>query len=229
MRKDKDLIIPSYLFGKGKREDDIVKRRKLIPGPGKYEYFADFIKIHKPKYTFSRQKKNRDYSTISPGPGTYNHKEFIGKEATKKTMGIKKSLSNIDITPGPGQYKLTNPNIYLHKIPNIKLGKARRVSDLNDLRNTNPGPGQYDDINTIKNILVKNPSWKIGKAKRKILYYGEKSFPGVGNYTISGRPGELSPYYTMRIKGILSNYETEVPGPGTYKNEKMDLFRHYPS
>ena len=229
LRKDKDLIIPSYLFGKGKREDDIVKRRKLIPGPGKYEYFADFIKIHKPKYTFSRQKKNRDYSTISPGPGTYNHKEFIGKEATKKTMGIKKSLSNIDITPGPGQYKLTNPNIYLHKIPNIKLGKARRVSDLNDLRNTNPGPGQYDDINTIKNILVKNPSWKIGKAKRKILYYGEKSFPGVGNYTISGRPGELSPYYTMRIKGILSNYETEVPGPGTYKNEKMDLFRHYPS
>ena len=62
----------------------------------------DFIKYHKPKYLFGRQKKNRDYSTISPGLGTYNHKEFIGKEAPKKTMGIKKSISNTDITPGRG-------------------------------------------------------------------------------------------------------------------------------
>ena len=229
LRKDKDLIIPSYLFGKGKREDEIVERRKYIPGPGNYEFFADILKIHKPKYSFGRQKKNRDYSTLSPGPGTYNHKEFIGKEATKKTIGIKNSLSTNDITPGPGQYKQTNPNNYLHKIPSMKMSRAKRVGDLNDLRNTNPGPGQYDDNITIKNILIKNPSWKIGKSKRKALYNGEIAFPGVGNYTISGRPGEFSPHYTMRIKGILTKYETDVPAPGTYKNETMNLFKHYPS
>ena len=101
------------------------------------------------------------------------------------------------------------------------MSKAKRVSDLNDIRNTNPGPGQYNDNNTIQNILVKNPSWKIGKAKRKKLYYGDQSFPGVA---ISGSPGERLPHYTMRIKGVISKYETDVPGPGTYKNEKMSLF-----
>jgi hypothetical protein len=229
LRKDKDLIVPSYLFGKEKRVDEIVKRRKYIPGPGKYEYFADFIKIHKPNYSFGRQKKNRDDSSLSPGPGAYNYKEFIGKEATKKTIGMKHSLSCKDITPGPGQYRLINANNYLHKNPNTKLSKAKRVSDLNDLRNTNPGPGQYNDYTTIKNILIKNPSWIIGKANRKSLNNGDQSFPGVGHYTISGRPGDLSPHYSMRIKGIMSKYETDVPGPGTYKNEKMSLYKHYPS
>ena len=33
----------------------------------------------------------------------------------------------------------------------------------------------------------------------------------------------------MREKGILSNYTTDVPGPGTYKNENMTLYKHYPS
>ena len=32
LRKEKDLIIPSYLFGKEKREDEIVKRRKKYRG-----------------------------------------------------------------------------------------------------------------------------------------------------------------------------------------------------
>ena len=36
---------------------------------------------------------------------------FIGKEAPKKTIGIKYSYSTSDlITPGPGHYKQSNPN-----------------------------------------------------------------------------------------------------------------------
>ena len=229
LRKEKDLIIPSYLFGREKRDDEIVKRRKKNPGPGKYEYFADSIHIHKPIYSFGKQRKNKDYSTFTPGPGTYGHKEFIGKEATKKTIGIKYNFSSNDITPGPGHYEQSNPNNYLHKNPFIKIGNAKRVGDLNDLRNTNPGPGQYDDDTTIKNVFIKNPSWKIGTSKRKSLDHADKSFPGVGNYTISGELGAFSPHYTMREKGILSNYTTDVPGPGTYKNENMTLYKHYPS
>ena len=33
----------------------------------------------------------------------------------------------------------------------------------------------------------------------------------------------------MRIKGITPNFNTYSPGPGTYKNEKMGLYKHYPS
>ena len=35
IRKDKDLIILSYLLGKEKRDDEIIKRKKKIPGPRK--------------------------------------------------------------------------------------------------------------------------------------------------------------------------------------------------
>ena len=76
---------------------------------------------------------------------------------------------------------------------------------------------------------MKNPSWVIGSSKRKSLNPADKSFPGVGNYTICGKIGDSSPYYTMRIKGDMSNFKTDVPGPGTYKNEKMGLYKHYPA
>ena len=33
----------------------------------------------------------------------------------------------------------------------------------------------------------------------------------------------------MRIKGHLLNNSNEVPGPGQYKNEKMNLYKHNPS
>ena len=230
IRKDKDLVIPSYLFGKEIRDDKIVKGRKKIPGPGKYEYDADPLYIHKPIYSFGKQKKGRRFDNFTPGPGSYSHKEFIGKEAPKKTIGIKYSLSSNDIiTPGPGHYNQSNSNNYLHKNPNTKISKAKRITDLNDLRNDNPGPGQYNNDTDMKNILVKNPSWKIGSSVRKSLNPADKSFPGVGNYTICGNIGESSPYYTMRIKGNISNYKTDVPGPGTYMNEKMGLYKHYPS
>ena len=152
------------------------------------------------------------------------------KRRIKKTIGMKHNFSSNDlITSGPGHYEEINSNEYLHKNPNRKISKTKRVTDLNDLRNDNPGPGQYNDDITIKNILIKNHSWKIGSSKRKSLNEGDKLFPGVGNYTIYGDLGNNSPHYSMRIKGKLSNYENDVPGPGTYKNEKMCLYKHYPS
>ena len=231
IRKDKDLVFPSYLFGKEKREDEIVKSKKIIPGPGNYEYNADHIKNHHPIYSFGTQKKTRNYGTFTPGPGTYNYKEYIGKESAKKTIGLKYNFQTIDsMTPGPGHYMQSNLNIYLKKAPNAKIGKSVRKNEF--LKNSsigNPGPGQYNDDLTIKKILIRNPSWKMGSSKRKSLSPSDKSFPGVGNYTISGNFGHNSPKYTMRIKGIMSKYTTDVPGPGTYNNDKMYLYRKNPS
>ena len=111
----------------------------------------------------------------------------------------------------------------------MKIGKSKRFNLLINSRNQNPGPGQYNDDKTIKFIKIKNPSWKIGSSKRKSLNQSDKVVPGVGNYSISGVFGNYSPQYTMRIKGILSNNKKDVPGPGQYNNEKMDLYKHYPS
>ena len=230
IRKEKEIINPSYLFGREKREDEIVKRRKIIPGPGKYEYDADHIKVHKPNYSFGTQTKGRNYNTLTPGPGSYSYKEFIGKEAPKKTIGIKYNyINNGFTTPGPGYYRESNLNNYLKKLPNTIIGKEIRKNKFLEPNNSNPGPGQYNDNIKIKNVLKKNPSWKIGTSRRKSLTLHDKSFPGVGNYTICGSFGENSPHYTMRIKGMLDDYSNDVPGPGTYKNEKMNLYKHYPS
>ena len=232
LRKEKDLIIPSYLFGRQKREDELVKSKKIIPGPGKYEYTKDHILLRHPKYSFGTTKKSRNYSSISPGPGAYSHKEFMGKDGPKKTIGIKYNYRQFDgiNTPGPGHYKESNMDNYLNKAPIMKIGKSKRVNQLlNNPTNPNPGPGQYNDDKTIKFVQIKNPSWKIGSSKRKSLSQKDRSVPGVGNYTISGVFGSYSPHYTMRIKGILANYKTDVPGPGQYQNEKMNLYKHYPS
>ena len=81
IRKEKEIINPSYLFGREKREDEIVKRRKIIPGPGKYEYDDDHIKVHKPNYSFGTQTKGRNYNTLSRRWQTFfrsNSYNFVG-------------------------------------------------------------------------------------------------------------------------------------------------------
>ena len=141
-------------------------------------------------YILLEGKEKTEIMILLPlGPGSYGHKEFIGKESPKKTIDIKYNYnlsSNDIVTPGPGHYEQSNSNNYLHKNPNNKI---KRITDLNDLRNENPGPGQYKDDITIKNILMKNPSWVIGSSKRKSLNPADKSYPGVGNYTIYGKIG----------------------------------------
>ena len=224
LRKEKDLVTPSYLFGKEKREDETVKNKKIIPGPGKYEFIKDHILLHNPKYSFGHMKKSRNFSSITPGPGAYSYKEYMGKEGPKKSMGIKYNYRQFDgvDTPGPGQYKESKTDIYLPKAPIMKIGKSKRLNQLNNPSNTNPGPGQYNDDKNIKFVKIKNPSWKIGSSQRKALSQSDKSVPGVGNYTIYGTFGKYSPHYSMRIKGKISNYTNDVPGPGQFKNENWN-------
>ena len=232
LRKEKDLVSPSYLFGKERRENEYVKSKKIIPGPGKYEFTKDHILLHHPKYSFGLSKKSRNYSSISPGPGAYRFKEFMGKDGPKKTIGIRYNYRQYDgvDTPGPGHYRESKTDFYLPKAPIMKIGKSKRVNELlNNPTNSNPGPGQYNDDKTLKYVKEKNPSWKIGTSKRRSLSQNDKTVPGVGNYTISGKFGKYSPQYSMRIKGIMAKYVKDVPGPGQYKNEKMNLYKHYPS
>ena len=153
LRKEKDLVSPSYLFGKERRENEYVKSKKIIPGPGKYEFTKDHILLHHPKYSFGLSKKSRNYSSISPGPGAYRFKEFMGKDGPKKTIGIRYNYRQYDgvDTPGPGHYRESKTDFYLPKAPIMKIGKSKRVNELlNNPTNSNPGPGQYNDDKTLK-------------------------------------------------------------------------------
>lgn len=232
IRQEKALKKPSYIFGREKREERNMIRK--TPGPGKYEYNADPVRVHHPNFSFGSERRGRSDGFITPGPGNYKHKIFIGEnESRKSTIGIKYNLKSLGgtITPGPGHYKDTKVDFYRTKSPNYKLGTDKRKTSFKQKTDDycTPGPGQYNDTDKVKYVRIRNPSWKIGTSVRKGLSYTEDCVPGVGNYTISGTPGKGKPNYSMRIKGKMSNNDEDVPGPGQYKNEKMNLYKKYPS
>ena len=69
LRNNKDLVISSYIFGKAKRLlSSITTYNKLTPGPGKYKYNKDPIKVRNPKYSFGKEeRKNSGINNINPG------------------------------------------------------------------------------------------------------------------------------------------------------------------
>ena len=230
IRKDKVIISPSYLFGKEKRENNTVNNKKYIPGPGSYEHNKNNVLTRNPKYTFGSELKGKSYKTFAPGPGAYNFTELVGKEGAKITIGMRlnNTMMNGINTPGPGAYKESQLNFYKKKSPVAKLGKSKRSSELLKI-NTNPGPGAYSYVKGENITKEKSPSWKMGTSIRKSLSQTDISFPGVGNYTISGAPGANAPKYSMRIRSFISKFKNENPGPGQYNSMNMSIYNRAPS
>ena len=233
LRKEKEITSPSYLFGKEKRENNIVKIKKYVPGPGTYEQNKQYVLIRNPKYTFGLKLKGKNYNTLAPGPGAYNFRQLIGQEGTKITMGKKLNYDAINdkSTPGPGAYKESRINFYKKQSPTPKLGKSKRLFELLNI-NSNPGPGQYSFIEGENYTKVKSPSWKIGTSLRKSLSQTDISFPGVGNYNISGKLGDNAPKYSIRLKNFITKLKNENPGPGQYESTNitnMSLYNRAPS
>lgn len=54
----------------------------------------------------------------TPGPGNYEYKQFIGKEAPKITMSAKYGADKSEsrYVPGPGNYNQTSTNVYRPKV-----------------------------------------------------------------------------------------------------------------
>ncbi len=139
-------------------------------------------------------------------------------------MGLKYKSKSTVLLPGPGQYQSSNYNSILKKLPDIKIGKAKRF--INNSQD-NPGPGQYDNADQIKNVRLNKPSWKIGTSLRRPLNDIGDS-PGPGQYNIGKNIGDGAPQYSMRIKDNGNGNRYITPGPGRYKDVLNNL-KHYPS
>ena len=224
IRKDKDLKVPSSIFGHEKKFFSS-KEAILTPGPGQYGGNIDTTNIHHPKYSFGKEKRVTDKINENPGPGAYKHLIYTGKEGSKISMGLKyKSRSTTDFLPGPGQYSSYNYNMVSKKLPDIKIGKAKRfISD--NASAENPGPGQYET--SVKFTKIQKPSWKIGTSIRRPLNEAIET-PGPGNYNLTSEIGFGKPKYSMRIKEKDKGDRYTTPGPGRYNNGEMNLYKHYP-
>ena len=225
IRKEKDLKVPSNIFGREKKFFSS-KEADLVPGPGQYNGNIATTNVHHPKYSFGREKRVTDKINENPGPGTYKHLIYTGNEGKRISMGLKYKSRSTEHLPGPGQYVTYNYNIVSRKLPDIKIGKAKRFL-LDNSSVENPGPGQYDISDGIKYTKLQKPSWKIGTSIRRPLNEAIET-PGPGNYNLTGKIGEGKPQYSMRIKDKEKGDRYVTPGPGRYNNSEMNLYKHYP-
>jgi|LauGreDrversion4_2_1035121.scaffolds.fasta_scaffold222718_2 hypothetical protein len=132
---------------------------------------------------------------MTPGPGQYQYKEYVGKDGPKITMSSRPQTSLVKSSdPGPGHY---NSNLVSRPTtPSYKIGTAKRDGGFKFMYDM-PGPGQYSPTDNISK-RPKSPYWSMGTGKRGGLYTSE-SGPGPGNYNVAKGVGG-GPKVKIQIK-----------------------------
>lgn len=164
-----------------------------------------------------------DRRPMTPGPGQYQARAYIGKDGPKISMSSKHNelANDAKFVPGPGQYNQTSSNYYRPKSPSYKIGTAQRKG-LNNFMEANPGPGQYAPQNDTNQVKPKTPSWVIGTGKRPPLNSVDPQVPGPGNYNVGANLGK-GPKYSMVGKNAYGNNTMNgVPGPGQYNSTTLN-------
>lgn len=156
------------------------KSAKNQPGPGNYIGSTDtFGKSVKGAATMG--SKHREMRNENPGPGHYNNSHTqsmraiasYGKIGTTKRQdlwsGTDKSV------PGPGAHTQSYSS-FANTKGSTNFGSGRK-----EVRNNNPGPGQYQGDRQLTS--TKSAAVRIGSTKRPELWQGEAGdVPGPGNY-----------------------------------------------
>jgi hypothetical protein len=140
---------------------------------------------------------------MTPGPGQYQYKSYVGKEAPKISMSSRpqSSLGAGSIGPGPGQYNMVLSN--RPKSPSYRLGSATR--DAGGLKSSlsNPGPGQYSPVVNVS-TRPKSPTWSMGTGTRSQLDPTEL-VPGPGNYNVRKALGDGPKVYLIYLILVFNN------------------------
>ena len=173
---------------------------KSNPGVGNYNLNEEPGK-GSAKYSFGKEDKSRKIRPSTPGPGTYQQKNFIGNDGPKihissvrpkssSSMGNSRSL-----LPGPGAYN-TNLNDKICS-PKYGFGSAKRTG-INKEASSIPGAGSYNPLNNSVSNRPKSPGWKMGKGMRLNKSLTE-FVPGPGNYEFKNTIG-TGPFVNNFIK-----------------------------
>ncbi|KAJ8274134.1 hypothetical protein COCON_G00087590 [Conger conger] len=141
---------PSYSIGGRMRSSSGVFQ---TPGPGAYSpEAAPPLNGHRrpPCYTMGSRTSYRSTDAV-PSPNRYTLPALLGPHAPTKPSSASYSLSarrgpggsseDRAMTPGPGRYNSTDPNVYLPRRPAFSiLGRFTVPSDAT----RKPGPGTHD-------------------------------------------------------------------------------------
>ena len=82
--------------------------RKIVPGPGKYEFSNEKVAKSTPKYGFGTGPREGSKKSGTPGPGNYEYtNEKVAKSTPKYGFGTgPRGVSKKPSTPGPGTYRI---------------------------------------------------------------------------------------------------------------------------
>jgi len=140
----------------------------------------------------------------------FNHAPAYGFGRAKK---LEIERTDPLFTPGPGQYAPAKQGI---REPTWKIGTGQRGTQL---KNDNPGPGQY----TLSGSFPNGPKYSMASKAGAIDPAKFNVAPGPGQYQPQYKSGV--PKYTMRSRPNTAKVDY-TPGPGNYnirKDENMKV------
>ncbi|KAG9328489.1 hypothetical protein JZ751_013711 [Albula glossodonta] len=158
---------PSYsILGRMKNSAGLFQ----TPGPGAYSpEAAPPLNSHRrpPSYTIGSRTSYRSVDAV-PAPNKYTLPALIGSHVPTKPTSASYTMSgrcksggaseDLSMTPGPGKYNSTDPNVYLPKRPAFSmLGRYTVPSDATK----KPGPGTHDAEKVVAH-KPRAPSYSLG-------------------------------------------------------------------
>ncbi|XP_029900429.1 outer dense fiber protein 3-like protein 2a [Myripristis murdjan] len=158
---------PSYsMGGRGRRTAELFQ----TPGPGAYSpEKAPPQNSHRrpPCYTIGARTRYRSVDAV-PAPNSYNLPNLLGGHVPNKPSSASYSFSgrrkvgspseDLSMTPGPGRYRTTNPDIYQHRQPSFTMqSRTKRPVYASVI----PGPGTHSP-EKVHLHLPKPPSFTLG-------------------------------------------------------------------
>jgi hypothetical protein len=174
--------------------------------------------------------KQRKYSSLAPGPGTYQPKHDNKEVSLRYSMGsitVNKDAvaSKSRQLPGPGNYEPNNSYNSLNKYQgHTKFGTGGRKGIYDErLAKFVPSPFAYkQDAGAVQRSP---PKFSFGTQKqRPNTSKVAASIPGPGNYAVPQLVGNESVGKTLHSK-LSPSFErpgaNKVPGPGAYQ----DMYR----
>ena len=127
------------------RHGEVRDSRADNPGPGAYDYKAQFGNEAPKAYMHSRTGDPMGINSISPGPGAYSPDyNSQKKRAPSASMHIRPESRSIETSPGPSDYQIDR------SLGGQASTMHARTGDPMGINSISPGPGAYNPGDAMK-------------------------------------------------------------------------------
>ena len=156
--------IPGSKIGKDSRKSNhflhTASYQKQEPGRYDLHNFANNEFMGVPKYSFSKDNRDKKFKATQPGPGNYDIPTTMADGVPKYSMPGRRKDHRPKVgvgVPGSGTYEPTHGYVKKNG-PLFSVGKQRRDGEVKIYQNT-PGAGTYHDISA-NVVRAKSASWR---------------------------------------------------------------------